>query len=196
MNSPSFDPRAEQEFVNQVLSNNREHQDEIDRRLSCVPRILTERNRSIGSPLNDDEIHDAIQDTFVVILRRLPSYTPTAPLESWIYGVCCIQLRHALRNKQKKSQRIRALPEDSPAPQHRSVADLVTDQAEAFAALEMLGGIESDVLRLKHMEGLTFEEIATRLGVPRNTAKTHYYRGLANLREALIRREARRDQSR
>ena len=39
---------------------------------------------------------------------------------------------------------------------------------------------------MKHFEELTFPEIGKRIGMPANTAKTRYYRGLAKL-ETLMR---------
>ena len=41
------------------------------------------------------------------------------------------------------------------------------------------------MIRLKHFQELTFEEISSRLSIPANTAKTKYYRGLEKLRETL-----------
>jgi len=51
--------------------------------------------------------------------------------------------------------------------------------------LNRVGGIEARVIRLKHLESLTFEELSARLDLPANTAKTYYYRGLARLRAML-----------
>ena len=66
---------------------------------------------------------------------------------------------------------------------HDGEADTVDD--DIHVALERLGGIEADILRLKHFEGLTFAEIARRMGSPENTVKARYYRGLARLERML-----------
>ena len=55
--------------------------------------------------------------------------------------------------------------------------------------LDRLGPPRSEVIRLKHYEECTFEEIGRALGCSSNTAKTQYYRGLRWLREE-IQREA------
>jgi RNA polymerase sigma factor (sigma-70 family) len=52
-------------------------------------------------------------------------------------------------------------------------------------ALARLDPPADDIVRLKHFEELTFEEIGQRLLLSPNTAKTHYYRALVRLREAL-----------
>lgn len=181
---PSFDPEAERDFVERVLAGSPEHREEFDRRMSCVPRFLAHRNRKMGHPFNTDEMNDLVNETYLVLWERLPSYRPLAPLESWIFGVCRVQFKHALRTRRKWRQG-EPLPDDVPDPRARSVADTVADYGEAVAALERLGGIEADVLRLKHLEGLTFEEVGRRLGIPPNTAKTYHYRGLTRLRRML-----------
>ena len=180
--TPPFDPSTERRFVEHVLVGRQGYAEQFDRRLACVPRMLAHRNRTMGGPLNQDELLDVVQDTFVVILRQLPSYRPIRPLESWIYGICSIQMRHALRLKRRYEGRNSAMAGDTVDPRARAVVDQVTDYADALAALEQLGGIEADILQLKHLEGLTFEEVGRRLNLPTNTAKTHYYRGLARLR--------------
>ena len=54
--------------------------------------------------------------------------------------------------------------------------------ALTYMGLSMLSPGESEVIRLKHFAQMTFEEIAERLGISANTAKTRYYRGLERLR--------------
>ena len=54
--------------------------------------------------------------------------------------------------------------------------------------LEGLGELPPElglVLQLKHIEGLTFDQIGERLAISPNTAKTRYYRGLDKLRGRL-----------
>ena len=62
------------------------------------------------------------------------------------------------------------------------------DSALVHAALARLSEAERGVIRLKQFEELTFDAIATRLGLSVNTAKTRYYRGLAHLRDLLATR--------
>ena len=59
------------------------------------------------------------------------------------------------------------------------------DLAEAESMLIRLGGVEAQIIRLKHLESLTFDELGARMGLSANTAKTHYYRGLSRLRSML-----------
>ena len=81
------------------------------------------------------------------------------------------------------------MPGDLPDPGARlAPADSQPEPRTTAAtqlALERLDPVDADVVRLKHFEELTVEEIGGRLGLPTNTAKTKYYRGLGRLHEAL-----------
>ena len=65
----------------------------------------------------------------------------------------------------------------------------VTRQRDALElverCLDRLGSPDADVLRLKHLQGLTFEEVADLTGDSVNTIKSRHYRGLTKLRSML-----------
>ncbi len=52
-------------------------------------------------------------------------------------------------------------------------------------SIHALGSPSSDIVRLRHFDGLTFAEIARELEMPTNTVKTRYYRSLGRLRTLL-----------
>ncbi|HVS17567.1 MAG TPA: sigma factor-like helix-turn-helix DNA-binding protein, partial [Planctomycetota bacterium] len=73
------------------------------------------------------------------------------------------------------------------AVQEELEGDTSFSRAELEAALDRLTPEAARTIRAKHFEGLDFEGIATRAGLPLNTVKARYYRGLARLREILDR---------
>lgn len=176
---------AERAFVDRVSRGDEHTLDEFVRRIACVPRILGIRNAKMGRPLGDEELRDLAQDAFVVILRRLQDYQPIAPLESWVHGICSLLLKDAVRSKLRGRLRAGELVDQPMATDGASLEGRVADCAEIERLLTGLGGMESQVLRLKHLEGLTFVEVAQRLKISSNTAKTVYYRALARLRAQL-----------
>jgi RNA polymerase sigma factor (sigma-70 family) len=61
------------------------------------------------------------------------------------------------------------------------VLPLEVDEERLEHLLETLGGQEAELLRLKHFEGMTFQQIGQHLSLSPNTAKAVYYRGLRRL---------------
>ncbi|MEM7204871.1 MAG: sigma-70 family RNA polymerase sigma factor [Planctomycetota bacterium] len=155
--------------------------DEIERRLRCVPRILTALNGRRGRPLAHHDLADVIQDTLVLILRKLPDYEPRAPLEGWLYRVCCLEFANALRRSGKRRP-------GAPLEDPDAVATVDVERLdEVHLALGELGGLEEDVIRGKHFEGWTFVEMASHFGESENTVKTRYYRAMKKLERLLLR---------
>lgn len=161
----------------------------IDRfveRMRCVPRILSARNGQLRRPLRDEELEDVAQDTLAAVWRKLESYDGQAALETWVHGFCTLELLRRLRRAQRASDQLE--------PHGRSIYDPIAppeaalvDFEHVHSELELLDPEERSVLELKHFEDLTFDDLARRLSISPNTAKTRYYRGLAKLRARLSR---------
>lgn len=177
-----FDQEAERRFREAVLSGRQEARIVFEQRIRCVPRMLAALNARRGRPFPDHDLADLAQDTIVIALRKLPSFQPIAPLEAWLYRLCQYEFLNALRRKRRRR-------EDPAGDQVETVATQATPERSRFdrlhLALERLGGIEADIIRLKHFDELTFAAIAERLAEPENTIKTRYYRGRRRLEELL-----------
>ena len=152
-------------------------------RMQCIPAILAAQNQRMGSPLSNDDLGDVVQDSVTKVWLKLGSYAGRASLETWAYRFCFLELMNSIRKRRRWQQS---------APIESELESLVSPETDAaiqfeflHRGLEAVGPPESDVLRLKHFEELTFAEIAKRLGISPNTAKTQYYRGLSKLRECV-----------
>jgi RNA polymerase sigma-70 factor (ECF subfamily) len=152
-------------------------------RLRCVPRMLAAKNAQHGRVLDDVELEDLAQETILTIWRKRQEYTGRSSIETWIYPFCYHHLMNRLR---RRFHRPRTLPleaaqavPDRPRP----------DYGFVYRALAAVGPPEEDVLRLKHFEQLTFQEIGGLLGISPSTAKSRYYHGLERLRALLAARE-------
>ncbi|MFG0315838.1 MAG: RNA polymerase sigma factor [Planctomycetota bacterium JB042] len=150
-------------------------------RMGCVPRMLRRQNGRLGGPLDGDDVDDLAQDVLVVIWRKLAHFEGRSTLETWVYRICRLELMNGIRRKRRRPD----LMDDAERTPDEGVAEPEDDAEAALRGLERLGPPASDVIRWKHFEALTFEEIALRLGVSPNTAKTWYYRGICRLRDRL-----------
>ena len=155
--------------------------DRFAERMKCVPRILAALNTKMGRPLDEHDLADLTQDTLLVVIKKLDQFAAHAPLESWVYRICALELMNEVRRKRRLQSRNRRITSE-----RQPTAEMATDEFEHIhRALDRLGGHDADVVRLKHFEELTFEEIGDRLAISPNTAKTRYYRGISKLESYL-----------
>lgn len=178
-----FDPQRELAFVRAVRSRDEAAVATFEERMLCVPRFLSALNRRRGYALDEHDLADLVNDTVVIALRKLGEFEAHVPLEGWLYRLCHFELLNALRRRARERRRVigvedeDSLPADEPPDEHR--------HDEVHRALERLGGVEAETVRMKHFDALTFPEIGARLSISTNTVKTRYYRGLQKLEQIL-----------
>lgn len=153
-------------------------------RVEVVERILRARNASLGGPLSAQELPDLVQDALVVILRKLPEFEGRSSLETWMYQICTFELMNAIRSKGRGIRR-RAGGETAleHLPAREEALPIRLRYERLYGGLERLNGAMERVVRMKHYEERTFEEIGAELGITPSGAKHHYYRALQLLRE-------------
>ena len=175
-------------LVQRVLQGDAAALENLITRLRCVPAFLAARNVQLGIHFGSHEIEDLAQDTLVAVWRKLPEYRGDARIESWVCQFCEFQLRNARRRRAARRREAEAFgvvtDNDVVEP-----LDAGVDLEAVHLALHGLPEDEALVVRLKHFDGRTFDEIAVLLGGSPNTAKTRYDRALEHLRGVLRRRE-------
>ena len=156
-------------------------------RLECVPAILASINDKLGAHLSRDELADLAQDTLVRIWGKISTYQARSRLETWVYGFCLMEVLNRVRSRSRGSRILGKRIDLVEDPTVLPLPAPALDAEELEIELRALATPESDVIRLKHFDGLTFKEIGRTLRIPENSAKTHYYRGLCQLRRKLRR---------
>lgn len=175
-------PHPDLQTVHRFFAREGSAIDAITDKLECVTRMLAAQNAKTGRPFDVHDLADLTQDVTMIVLRKLRTYEGRSPLEGWIYRVCQWEFMNGLRHKRR-----------TPRPVADDVIESIPD-AEAprmdaneriERALQRVGGVEAELISLKHFEGLTFEELGERLAIPTSTAKTRYYRGMVRLERIL-----------
>lgn len=155
--------------------------------------------RMCGSPQDAEEI---TQDAFMRAYRALRTYPAervcALALRPWLYQITLNVYRNRNRNRNRtRSGRLPAVPLDTPedgapleiegdAGDRPDVAAERTELRDTLAgALLRLPAHFRAAVILRHVEGLSYEEIADLLGQPAGTVKAHVHRGAKLLREAL-----------
>ena len=125
---------------------------------------------------------DAVQDAFVDAYRGLKRFDPQRRFYPWFYVIlrnrCFKLLEHRKRRPNcvnvDGAEAVMALSETS---QDR--------MGELNDALSMLSAADREIVLLKHIDGLTYGELAERLGIPTGTVMSRLYHARLRLREAL-----------
>lgn len=140
-------------------------------------------------PLSREDLDDLVEETFVVLWRRLDD-VPTGDSERpWVIGVA----RHVLHNahrahRRRKRHEARLRPGGGAASaEDEAMADLAGREA-----LDALGEADRDLLRLHFWDGVDVHGLAVVLGVSSNAAGTRLSRAKARFLEELSAVEARR----
>jgi RNA polymerase sigma factor (sigma-70 family) len=136
---------------------------------------------------NEADIEDAFQATFLILSRRAQSIRKAASLACWLHGVA---YRTALRMRADSARRQR---HEARAPQRSTITD--PDELSwheirrvVHEELERLPRRHRAALVLCYLQGLTQDEAAVQLRLPKGTLKGHLERGRALLRARLVRR--------
>lgn len=156
-------------------------------RMRCVPLILESRNARLGTPLVEDDLIDTVQDTLVVIWKKLDTYSGKSSLETWVFGFCRNQMLNAIRKRARRPLPLGIAGEANGTLLERSYEiDTESDRFEVLSrSLDLLDEMHEQVIRLKCHSALTFAEVGEKLDISPNTAKTYYYRGLRRLQSLL-----------
>lgn len=136
---------------------------------------------------NEADVEDAFQATFLILAKRAKSIRQAASLASWLHGVayrvaCKSRTEFARRRKYETS----AFP-----PEETKPADDLTWRELRQIVHEELNHLPEqyrDALTHCYLEGMTQDQAAAELNLPKGTLKGHLERGRALLRSRLVRR--------
>src|SRR5712691_3678873 len=138
-----------------------------------------------------EEANEITQETFLAAWLGLPSFRGDARFSTWLYRIAYnCSLKQLEQRKREK-----ALQEAMQAEhtlQHTNNSDRIDAEMEAHERQTMIHTLLSNlpakyriVLVLRHLQEMTYEEIAEALTMPIGTIKTHLFRARNLLKERL-----------
>ena len=134
------------------------------------------------------DVEDAMQEVWLQTLRRLPTLRDPRALVPWIYRIA--------RGRAVEEIRRRRDTEPLDETLIAAEADVADDAAESFepsdaaaihAALDELGTDHREVLVLRFMEELSYEQMALVLDAPVGTIRSRLHYAKEALRRVLLR---------
>ncbi|UGQ09481.1 RNA polymerase sigma factor SigE [Yinghuangia sp. ASG 101] len=154
-------------------------------------RVYRLAYRLSGNPYDADDI---TQEVFVRVFRSLSSYTP-GTFEGWLHRITTNLFLDMVRRRQRIRFESLADDADDRLPGREVSPEQVLDDARLDAdiqqALDALAPEFRAAVVLCDIEGLSYEEIATTLGVKLGTVRSRIHRGRSQLRAALRHRAPR-----
>ena len=142
---------------------------------------------------------DLAQDTFIKVLNHIDRYRPEFKLSSWLFKIANNVAIDHLRRRQLETVSIDGSPHAMSADAIEATSfDVAVQQESALDELEArelgssietaIAGLRPEYrscIMLRHVEGRSYEEIATTLDLPLGTVKTYIHRARHELRRAL-----------
>jgi RNA polymerase sigma-70 factor (ECF subfamily) len=143
-----------------------------------------------------DECDDIVQEAFVRVYRNKHAYTPQAKFSTWIYTIAGNLAKSRLRQKERHRMfSLSALwtsDEDArevEIPDERYASDRRADSSLKFEhiqkALNSISPKYREVVVLRDIQELTYEEIAKVTGLNLGTVKSRIKRGRTMLQKLL-----------
>lgn len=151
------------------------------------PRALRFARRLLGGEVRESA-EDVVQDTWGRVLRALPRYDEAHPFESWFFTILANRCRSAARRHLLERRWVAPIDDDAPAdgvvdPTARLDAQAATAQVQRL--LDALPAEQREAFLLRHVEQLSYEEIAAVTGAGVSACKMRVKRATDALRARL-----------
>ena len=152
----------------------------------------------LGVSVDHPDVEDCTHETLSRAMEGKDRLREGEPLRPWVLGiarhVALDALRERRRSRREQSERegdeagsqtsfLERLADPSPGPEERAATSERAERLEA--AMQGLSREQRDALLLFHVDGLGYQAIARRMGVPLGTVATWISRGRRAIAEAL-----------
>jgi RNA polymerase sigma-70 factor (ECF subfamily) len=177
------EPDSDMELVRRV----RQGDEAAFRRVVDIhgPRLYLLAVSMLGNP---EDAQDAVQETFVGAFRGLRGFQGRSTVKTWLTRI----LMNNVADLRRRGHLRKTLPFDEAAEQLGAPpAWQVTETGRADMRMDIaavVGRLPEEhraVIVLREMHGMTYEEIAAALGVPRGTVESRLFRARQKLKEIL-----------
>lgn len=151
-------------------------EDFVDRFMGLVIHVVTHTAQARSVRLNPEDRDDLSSEVFLAILRNdfavLRNFRGKSSLATYLTVVARrIVVKDILARKQAArlgdgsgQHSAQSIPDPHPPVEQR-----LSDQEQVERLLEGLQGTEAEVVRLYHLEGKSYHEISSTIGMPENS---------------------------
>lgn len=139
---------------------------------------------------NMDDARDALQDSFVKAYEALHRFDLRRPFGPWFFQILRNHCRDMLRSRQARfkmealDENLELRPADAENGPER-VRQRSAARELLWHALERIGDEHREILVLKELQGLRYNEIAQILDIPEGTVASRLFHARRALKDAL-----------
>lgn len=145
---------------------------------------------------SEEEARDVAQEVFVTVFQKIHLFRGDAKLSTWIFRVASNHAKNRIKYLSRRHDRDQDSFDDMPVqPSDGRISSAVPrpDQAmdgqrlEAFLgrALQQLDPEQREIVVLRDIQGLTYEDIVDVTGLNLGTVKSRLHRARVRLKDAL-----------
>lgn len=132
-----------------------------------------------GSGLRHADADELASEALEGMVRNLPKLREPAAFEAWFWSVARNRFRSKLRTKGREERELDYAPVDSP----EDLAVISEEHKEIREALQHISMKDRQILWLREVEGLTHDEIATRMEMATGAVRVAALRARRRLAE-------------
>jgi RNA polymerase sigma-70 factor (ECF subfamily) len=151
----------------------------LRRHRSAIERICQRMCRG------DEGYEDVLQESYLAILRSLPSFRGDSAFLTWAYTICRTYRGRQLRRRRRDAAVQSAGRRLERVESHRNVIDDAGLGEALERALAPLSQIDRQVLLLRDQQGISAQEAADRLQLTVPAVKTRLFRARTEVRKRL-----------
>lgn len=172
-------------LVRRVMAGDREAYASLVRRHQAG---LFRYARGLGIP--PDPAEDLVQDAFIRAYHGLATCADPDRFEVWVFRILRNAALDFLKDIRRRSVSVDALPLHDPGPKPDEEAMRAELRRDLDDGLARLPTDLRDAFLMKHLDGLSYEEMADVTGASVSALKMRVLRARDALRETLTEREA------
>jgi RNA polymerase sigma-70 factor, ECF subfamily len=192
-----FDEQAELALVTRLRAHDERAFNEFVRRYEL--RVFRLVHRMVG---RRDEAEDMAQEVFVQVFKAIGSFRGESKLSTWVYRIavnlCKNRVKYLARRRSEQQDELEPMAERAPLSQAKGVTfgdvarpDHLLEGRQTERVVQLaIAALDPDfreVLVLRDVEDLSYEEIGEITGLPAGTVKSRLHRARTMLKERVER---------
>ena len=175
----------DRELLDSCLNHeSRAWKDFVDRFLGLVVHVINHSASSRGFELNGQDREDLSAEVFLAVLKDDYAVLRRFRRESSLATYLTVIARRVVIRQLLKRQYAAPLPDEAADDQAAEAEQRISDRDEVERLMHGLEDREAAAVRMYHLEGRSYQEIGSQIGMPANSVGPILSRARARMRQA------------